>query len=54
MDVLERESYWEGQDQYEEYDEDVSFDESYSSEMSGRTDVYCRHGHGSAKLRSHL
>jgi HrpA-like RNA helicase len=42
-DVLDWESYWEGLDQYEEYDEEVSFDPSYSAETSGRSGVYRRY-----------
>jgi HrpA-like RNA helicase len=41
-DTLAWESYWEGTDQYEEYDEEITIDPSYAEIAGGRSGVYCR------------
>ncbi|MFN8495661.1 MAG: helicase-related protein [Caldilineaceae bacterium] len=41
-DTLMWEAYWEGDEQYEEYDEDVSFDNTYVGETNVRSGIYRR------------
>lgn len=42
-DTLAWEAYWEGADQYEEYDDELQVDPSYSTLLSNRSGVYQRY-----------
>jgi HrpA-like RNA helicase len=41
-DLLEWQAFWEDGGVYQEYDEDLSFDECYTASVSGRSGIYSR------------